>query len=58
MTTYFQVMRKLVLDILNPIAKKHPSVLINAFGIVWISRRKPEVIKPDPNQVVFPKNMS
>ncbi|KAI1728390.1 protein pad-1 [Ditylenchus destructor] len=45
-----EVMRKLVLDILNPIAKKHPSVLINAFGIVWISRRKPEVIKPDPNQ--------
>lgn len=25
---------------LNPIAKKHTNVLINAFGIVWISRKK------------------
>lgn len=25
---------------LNPIAKKHTNVLINAFSIVWISRKK------------------
>lgn len=29
-----------MIDTLNPIAKKHTNVLINAFSIVWISRQK------------------
>uniref|UniRef100_A0A915CMX1 Dopey N-terminal domain-containing protein n=1 Tax=Ditylenchus dipsaci TaxID=166011 RepID=A0A915CMX1_9BILA len=44
-------LRSLVKDILNPIAKKHPSVLINAFGTVWISRKKSDItVKTDLNQ--------
>lgn len=30
----------LVMDTLNPLAKKHTNALINAFGVVWIARQR------------------
>uniref|UniRef100_A0A1I8BMX9 Dopey_N domain-containing protein n=1 Tax=Meloidogyne hapla TaxID=6305 RepID=A0A1I8BMX9_MELHA len=36
----FKALIPLLLEILNPIAKKHKNVLINSFGIMWIFRPK------------------
>uniref|UniRef100_A0A914EC48 DOP1-like TPR domain-containing protein n=1 Tax=Acrobeloides nanus TaxID=290746 RepID=A0A914EC48_9BILA len=45
-------LKQLILDLLSPIAKRHPNALVHAFSLVWLTRAKNNLsARSEPDQV-------